>query len=148
MNKEKMKKERFMFKEKVEEISGKEIREQQEEIKRMEMPNIRTMDFLYENDKESEIAYEYPELTALCPMTGIPDIYTVRIIYTPNKKVPELKSLRFYFLAYKDIPILHEHLANKISEDFKKAVKPRKLRVELDVAVRGGIRTKIIKGRI
>ena len=143
-----MKKEKFTFKEKVEEINIKEIREQQEEIKRLKMLNIRTMDFLYEEDKESEIVYEYPELIALCPMTGIPDIYTVRIIYTPNKKVPELKSLRFYFLAYKDIPILHEHLANKISEDFKKAVEPGKLRVELDVAVRGGIRTKIIKGRI
>jgi len=143
-----MKEEKFTFKEKVEEISSKEIRKQQEEIKRSEMPNIRTMDFLYEDDKESEVVYEYPELIALCPMTGIPDIYTVRIIYTPNKKVPELKSLRFYFLAYKDIPILHEHLANKISEDFIKAVRPRKLRVELDVAVRGGIRTKIIKGRI
>ena len=148
MNKDKMKKEKFTFKEKVEEISGKQIKEQQEEIKRLEMPNIRTMDFLYKEDKESEIVYEYPELIALCPMTGIPDIYTVRIIYTPNKKVSELKSLRFYFLAYKDLPILHEHLANKISEDFQKAVNPRKLRVELDVAVRGGIRTKIIKGRI
>jgi len=148
MNKDKMKKGKFTFKEKVEEISSKEIREQQEEIKRLEMPNIRTMDFLYEDDKESEIVYEYPELIALCPMTGIPDIYTVRIIYTPNKKVPELKSLRFYFLGYKDIPILHEHLVNKISEDFKKAVKPRELRIELDVAVRGGIKTKIIKGRI
>ena len=143
-----MKKEKFTFKEKVENLSSKQIKEQQEEIKRLKMPNIRTMDFLYEEDKESEIMYEYPELIALCPMTGIPDIYTVRIIYTPNKKVPELKSLRFYFLAYKDIPILHEHLANKISEDFKKAVEPGKLRVELDVAVRGGIRTKIIKGRI
>ena len=148
MNKNKMKKEKFTFKEKVEKISSIEIKEQQEEIKRLKMPNIRTMDFLYEDDKESEVAYEYPELIALCPMTGIPDIYTVRIIYTPNKKVPELKSLRFYFLAYKDIPILHEHLANKISEDFKKAVNPRKLRIELDVAVRGGIRTKIIKGGI
>ena len=143
-----MKEEKFKFKEKVEEISSKQIKKQQDEIKKLKMPNIRTMDFLYEDDKESEIVYEYPELIALCPMTGIPDIYTVRIIYTPNKKVPELKSLRFYFLAYKDIPILHEHLANKISEDFQKAVRPRKLRVELDVAVRGGIRTKITKGRI
>ncbi|GAI46949.1 unnamed protein product, partial [marine sediment metagenome] len=68
-----------------------------------------------------------------------------RIIYIPNKKIPELKSLRFYFLAYKDIPILHEHLANKIFEDFEKTVKPKKLRFELDVAVRGGIHTKITK---
>jgi len=108
----------------------------------LKMPEIKTLDFLY---KGGEITYEYPELIALCPMTGIPDIYTVRIIYTPDEKLPELKSLRFYFLAYKDIPILHEHLASKIFDDFKKAVKPKNLRIELDVAVRGGIRTKVVR---
>ena len=137
-----MAKENFVFKKKIEEMNNEEIRKQQEKVKKMKMPEIRTVDFLYEG---GEIVYEYRELIALCPITGIPDIYTVRIIHTPDKKIPELKSLRFYFLAYKDIPILHEHLANKIFEDFKKAVKPKNLKIELNAAVRGGIHTKIIK---
>ncbi len=137
-----MAKEKFIFKKKIEEMNSEEIRKQQEKVKKMKMPKIRTVDFLYEG---GEIVYEYRELIALCPITGIPDIYTVRIIYTPDKKIPELKSLRFYFLAYKDIPILHEHLANKIFEDFKKVVKPKNLKIELEAAVRGGIHTKIIK---
>jgi len=134
--------EKFAFEKKIEKMPKKEIRKQQDKIKRLKMPEIKTLDFLY---KGGEITYEYPELIALCPMTGIPDIYTVRIIYTPDEKLPELKSLRFYFLAYKDIPILHEHLASKIFDDFKKAVKPKNLRIELDVAVRGGIRTKVVR---
>lgn len=137
-----MAKENFIFKKKIEEMNSEEIRKQQEKVKKMKMPEIRTVDFLYEG---GEMVYEYRELIALCPITGIPDIYTVRIIHTPDKKIPELKSLRFYFLAYKDIPILHEHLANKIFEDFKKAVKPKNLKIELNAAVRGGIHTKIIK---
>jgi len=137
-----MAKEKSIYKKKIEEMNSEEIREQQEKVKKMKMPEIRTVDFLYEG---GEIVYEYRELIALCPITGIPDIYTVRIIYTPDKKIPELKSLRFYFLAYKDIPILHEHLANKIFEDFEEAVKPKNLKIELDAAVRGGIHTKIIK---
>jgi len=137
-----MAKENFVFKKKIEEMNSEEIRKQQEKVKKMKMPEIRTVDFLYEG---GEMVYEYRELIALCPITGIPDIYTVRIIHTPDKKIPELKSLRFYFLAYKDIPILHEHLANKIFEDFKKAVKPKNLKIELNAAVRGGIHTKIIK---
>ena len=137
-----MAKENFVFKKKIEEMNSEEIRKQQEKVKKMKMPEIRTVDFLYEG---GEMVYEYRELIALCPITGIPDIYTVRIIHTPDKKIPELKSLRFYFLAYKDIPILHEHLANKIFEDFKKAVKPKNLEIELNAAVRGGIHTKIIK---
>lgn len=137
-----MAKENFVFKKKIEEMNSEEIRKQQEKVKKMKMPEIRTVDFLYEG---GEMVYEYRELIALCPITGIPDIYTVRIIHTPDKKIPELKSLRFYFLAYKDIPILHEHLANKIFEDFKKTVKPKNLKIELNAAVRGGIHTKIIK---
>ena len=135
--------ERFKFKKKAEEMSNQEIRSQQKEVKKLKMPEIRTVDFLYEEG--GEITYEYGELTALCPPTGIQDSYTLRIIYVPNKKIPELKSLRFYFLAYRDVPIFHEHLINKVFEDFKKAVKPKKLKIELDVAVRGGIRTKVVK---
>ena len=123
-------------------MNDDEIRTQQEEVKGLRMPQIRTLDFLY--DKGGEVTYEYPELTALCPMTGIQDIYTICITYIPEKKVPELKSLREYFLAYRDVPILHEHLANKIFEDFDDAVNPRQLFIQLDVAVRGGISTTIV----
>jgi len=140
-----MNRENFKFKKKIEEMSKEEIRKQQKEVQKLKMPEIRTVDFLYE---DGEVTYEYDELTALCLMTGIPDLYTVRIIYTPGKKVPELKSLRFYFLAYRNIPILHEHLANKIFEDFEKAVQPKKLKLELDAAVRGGIYTKIVREQI
>ena len=130
------------FKEKIEGMTDREIREQQEDVKGLRMPEIRTLDFLYEQG--GEVTYEYPELTALCPMTGIQDIYTISITYIPRKKVPELKSLREYFLAYRDVPILHEHLANKICEDFDAAVDPKQLIIQLDVAVRGGISTTIV----
>lgn len=134
--------ENFTFR-KIEETSPEEVRKQQEKVKKLKMPEISTMDFLYEEG--GEITYEYPELTAICPMTGIQDTYTVKIVYIPDKKIPELRSLRFYFLAYRDVPILHEHMANKIFEDFTRVVAPKKIRIELDVAVRGGILTKIVK---
>lgn len=89
------------------------------------------------------ITYEFPELTALCPMTALPDTYTVKIEFVPDKLVPELKSLRYYFLAYRDLPIIHELLLDKIHEDFNRAVMPKELKVNLTVAVRGGIYTTI-----
>ena len=131
------------FRNKIEKMNEAEIKRQEERVKKLQMPKIRVIDFLYK--KGGEVSYEYPELIALCPMTGIPDFYTVRIIYIPGKKIPELKSLRFHFLAYKDIPVFHEHLANKIFEDFWKTVRPKKLKVELKVAVRGGIHAMIVK---
>ena len=130
------------FRRKIEEMSNEEIKRQQEKVKRLKMPEIRTLDFLY--NEGGEITYEYSELTALCPMTGIQDIYTVRINFMPGKKIPELKSLREYFLAYRDVPILHEHLANKIFNDFSGAVSAQKIKIQLNVAIRGGISTTIV----
>ncbi|MGA1796687.1 MAG: preQ(1) synthase [bacterium] len=136
-----MKEKKEIFVKRIEDMDDEEIRRQQEEVKARAMPPIRTLDFLYK--EAGEVTYEYPELTAVCPMTGIQDLYTVRITYVPDAKVPELKSLREYFLAYRDIPILHEHLAHKILEDFENAVKPSRVTVQLNVAIRGGITTTI-----
>ena len=136
-------KEKYTFKKTIEEASNEEVRKQQEKVIQLKMPDIRTVDYLYDNG--GTVTYECAELTALCPMTGIQDLYTVRIQFIPDKKIPELKSLRFYFLAYRDIPIFHEHLTHKIFDDFFKAVQPKYLRIELDVALRGGIHTKVVQ---
>ncbi len=89
------------------------------------------------------VDYTFNELTAICPMTALPDSYTLTIHYIPNEKVPELKSLRNYLLAYRNLPIIHELLLTKIRGDFEKAVEPKELDVTLDVAVRGGIKTQV-----
>ena len=131
------------FKKTIEEMAPEEVQEQQRKVKRRKMPQIETLDYLY--GKACEVSYEYPELTAICPMTGLQDLYTLKITYVPDRKVPELKSLRLHLLAYRDVPILHEHLVNKIFEDFSAAVEPASLKVFLDVAVRGGIHTTVVR---
>ena len=108
----------------------------------MEFPEIETVEFEYP-ETHTMVEYTYPELTAVCPTTGLPDYYTLRILFEPEKKLPELKSLKFYFIAYRNYGILHENLANKIMEDFKKYVEPRWIFVELIVNNRGGIYTTV-----
>jgi len=98
---------------------------------------IETVKFEYP-ESHTVVEYEYPELTAVCPMTGLPDFYTVRIVYEPDSKLPELKSLKLYFVKYRNVGILHENLANSILEDFKSAVEPRWVLIELFVNNRGG----------
>lgn len=131
----------YEYKDKIEEMSDEELRRQQEEIRDREFPEIRAVDYVY--DTGGEVSYETDELTAVCPMTGLPDFYNVRITYVPAEKMPELKSLKYYFLAYRDVPILHEHLAQKVYEDFLGAIEPDELRVQLDVGVRGGIHATV-----
>ena len=132
----------FVFAEKVEDMTDEEVNAQQEFVKNYQMPVLRPLDFVYEGEPE-EIMHETEELIAVCPMTGLPDFYALRISYIPNAHIVELKSLKFYFFAYKDMPIFHEHLASKILEDFVNAVKPKSAQVLLDAAARGGIGTQV-----
>lgn len=128
---------------KIEEMSPARVKKQQQEVKKMKLPSIETLDFLYADG--GEVTYETEELTALCPMTGLPDHYQVAIIYTPGKLIPELKSLKRYLVAFRDVPILHEHLACRLFEDFNEAVCPKRLRIELIANVRGGITSTVVK---
>ena len=53
-----------------------------------------------------------PEFTSVCPKTGLPDHGTVRLIYTPDKACLELKSLKMYTLAYRNLGIFQENIVN------------------------------------
>lgn len=97
----------------------------------------------YVGEIHQVVSYQYSELTARCPVTGIQDLYTVTIEFIPEKWVPELKSLKFYFMNYRNLPISHEHLQAKIYKEFYAQVKPKTLSVILDTAIRGGIKTII-----
>src|SRR3989338_1982910 len=126
---------------KIEKMSQKELVNLIENVMILELSPI--VPIPYKGKIEQTISYSYPELTANCPMTLIQDLYTVNIIFVPDKFIPELKSLKFYFLDFIGVTISHEHLHAKIFKDFKMAVNPKVLKVKLDVAVRGGIKTDI-----
>ena len=94
-------------------------------------------------ERDYEIAFEAPEFTCLCPMTGQPDFATVRIRYTPDQTCVELKSLKLYLWSYRDEGAFHEAVTNRIANDVIAAIDPRFLEVEGDFYVRGGISTKV-----
>ena len=94
-------------------------------------------------ERDYEIAFEAPEFTCLCPMTGQPDFATIRIRYVPHERCVELKSLKLYLWSYRDEGAFHEAVTNRIANDLIAAVDPRFLEVEGDFYVRGGISTKV-----
>jgi 7-cyano-7-deazaguanine reductase len=67
----------------------------------------------------------------------------MKLAYEPDAKLVELKSLKLYLIAYRDLEILHEELANQILDDLVSAVNPRWASIQLEVNVRGGIRTTV-----
>lgn len=134
--------------EKIEDVNQEKIKKLNQEVMKVDLNRIRPMPYTGDIGKEKNevVEYKYPELVALCPMTGILDLYHLTIRYIPDEKVPELKSLKFYFLDFRDLPISHENLIAKIYHDFKDVVEPKKLCVELSVNTRGGIKTDIKRG--
>tara|TARA_B100000131_G_C18015435_1_gene572250 strand:+ start:282 stop:620 length:339 start_codon:yes stop_codon:yes gene_type:complete len=84
-----------------------------------------------------------PEFTSLCPKTGQPDFGTIKITYIPNKLCVELKSFKLYMFSYRNVGEFHEHVANKILDDFVEACKPKHAYITADFNVRGGIKTVV-----
>ncbi len=114
----------------------------QNAIRALKTPKIDVWKNQY-SDREYEIEIEIPELTCICPKTGLPDFAVIHIVYVPDKVCLELKSLKMYMLFYRDVGIFHEHLANKILDDLVKACAPRWMDIEIIMNPRGGITTTV-----
>jgi 7-cyano-7-deazaguanine reductase len=109
-------------------------------IRDLKTPALETFTNIYKG-KDYTIDFTIPEFTATCPKTGLPDFGTIHISYTPNAECIELKSLKEYILFFRNIGIFHENVVNKIYDDFKSAIKPKRLKVFGDFSVSRGTRT-------
>ncbi|HAZ09958.1 MAG TPA: NADPH-dependent 7-cyano-7-deazaguanine reductase QueF [Candidatus Omnitrophica bacterium] len=116
----------------------------QKNIRKLKTPDIEVWKNQY-SDKEYTISLENPEFTCVCPKTGLPDFANVTIQYKPAKFCIELKSFKLYMLFYRNIGIFHEHVINKILEDFVKACKPRRAYIKGIFNTRGGIQTTVTR---
>jgi 7-cyano-7-deazaguanine reductase len=99
----------------------------------------------YENKaKNTWVEIVNPEFTSLCPKTGLPDYGIIRIKYLPQKAIVELKSLKYYFLQYRNAGIYYENLCKLILKHLVKKVQPLEMIVEAEFSARGGMTTKVV----
>ena len=116
----------------------------QKNIRNLKTPKIEVWKNQYQ-DKLYTICLDIPEFTCICPKTGLPDFAAIKIEYSPQKYCVELKSLKMYTIFYRNIGIFHEHLTNKILEDFAKAARPRWAKITTVFNPRGGITTTVTR---
>jgi 7-cyano-7-deazaguanine reductase len=90
--------------------------------------------------RDYEVRFVFPEFTSICPVTGQPDFATFTITYTPDERNVEMKSLKLYFLSFRDKGIFYEGVTNQVFDDLEAVLAPRRMVVEGDFAVRGGTR--------
>lgn len=116
----------------------------QDKIRALELPYIDTFLNVYD-DRDFTINLKFEEFTAICPKTGLPDFGVVNITYKPFRLCAELKSLKLYLVAFREIGIFHENVVNKITDDFVKAVTPREFHISIVYNNRGGIVTTVTR---
>ena len=95
------------------------------------------------------IMTETDEFSAVCPFSGLPDLAYVKIEYYPEGgKCIELKSLKYYFISFRNVGIYQEGVTKRIYNDLKTKLNTDKIRVTTIYNTRGGFDTTCIEGEI
>lgn len=103
---------------------------------------LETIPYKYSGSK-TDVELSFSEFSCICPFSGLPDFARLTIKYVPWKKLVELKSLKYYFYAFRNVKIYNEHVVNKIKRDLKNVLCPRSLEIIAEFTVRGGIKNKV-----
>ena len=114
----------------------------QESIRKLKLPKIEVWESKYK-DKDYVVHLETNEFTCICPKTGLPDFAALYIDYCPDKVCIELKSFKLYLHAFRNVGVFHEHVINRILDDFTLAAKPRWAKIKMGFNPRGGIKTSL-----
>jgi 7-cyano-7-deazaguanine reductase len=104
------------------------------------LPEIETWENQYPG---YEIEIVLPEFTSVCPKTGLPDHGELTLRYAPDQLCLELKSLKMYMLAYRNLGIFQENVVNRFLQDVVSACCPLSATVSGEFTPRGGVFTRI-----
>jgi 7-cyano-7-deazaguanine reductase len=106
------------------------------------LPEIETWPNQYPG-REYEIEIGMPEFTSVCPKTGLPDSGNLVLRYVPDQRCLELKSLKMYMLAYRNLGIFQENVVNRFLDDVVRACDPVRAEVVGEFTPRGGLSTVV-----
>jgi 7-cyano-7-deazaguanine reductase len=95
----------------------------------------------FPNPGVSRVRMTSDELSAVCPITGQPDLYTAEIAFEPDRLCLESKSLKLYLARFRNEGAFAEALAVRIRDDVAGALElgPQRVVVTLTQKPRGGI---------
>ena len=99
---------------------------------------LQTIDYYGPRQK---ISYQMNEFAAVCPFSGLPDTGIVWVDYIPQNKLVELKSLKYYFVSFRNVGIYQEDLTSRIFNDLNPLLEPEELLIKTRYSTRGGIDT-------
>lgn len=90
-------------------------------------------------ERDYWVQFSCPEFTSLCPITGQPDFAEIKILYIPDSRMVESKSLKLYLFSFRNHGDFHEDCVNIILNDLIRLMQPRYIEVVGLFTPRGGI---------
>jgi 7-cyano-7-deazaguanine reductase len=94
--------------------------------------------------RDFTITHVNPEFTSVCPMTGLPDFGTITMEYIPDELCVELKSLKYYYLDFRNRGIFYEAVVNQILDDMVDLLRPRRIKITGEFSTRGGLHSIVV----
>ena len=95
-------------------------------------------------NRDYVVTHANPEFTSVCPVTGLPDFGEITVVFVPDELCVELKSLKYYFVSFRQRGIFYEAVVNEMLEDLVSAVNPRWMEVTGEFSTRGGLHSNVV----
>jgi len=95
-------------------------------------------------DTDALVEFSTNELTAVCPITGQPDFYELKLSYRPGTRLLESKAMKLYLWGFRDRGMFAEDLAATLLKDLVAACDPVEMTVDLTQQVRGGLQIRTV----
>ena len=95
-------------------------------------------------DRDAQVELSTNELTAICPITGQPDFYELKLSYRPGTQLLESKAMKLYLWSFRDRGMFAEDLAATLLEDLVATCDPAQMTVDLTQQVRGGLKIRTV----
>jgi len=101
------------------------------------------------DSKDQYIVTKTREFSAVCPFSGLPDLADVIIEYFPEGgKCVELKSLKYYFVSFRNVGIYQEAATKRIFDDLSILLNTSRIKVTTIYNTRGGFDTTCVEGSL
>ncbi len=96
------------------------------------------------SDTDATVEFSTNELTAICPVTGQPDFYELKLTYRPRSRLLESKAMKLYLWGFRDKGMFAEDMAATLLKDLVAACDPAEMTVDLTQQVRGGLKIRTV----
>lgn len=97
-----------------------------------------------EPQRDYYVQIRLPELTFKDPVSGYPDFAVATMVYVPDARIVDLKTLKLYFNSFRDKYFSHERITNELFDELLAGLEPRGALLMMEFNPRGNVSTRVI----